>query len=62
MDYKKLNLRIPRHLWEELYHIFPERGGISSFVTQCFILAVELGRGNRFIEKLRERLEEEEER
>ncbi|MCW4027942.1 MAG: hypothetical protein NWE76_10735 [Candidatus Bathyarchaeota archaeon] len=57
MEYKKLHIRIPKPLWEQLYHIFPERRGIQTFIHECFRLAVQLGRGHRFIEKLRERIE-----
>jgi hypothetical protein len=59
LEYKKLHLRIPKPIWEQLYHIFPERGGINSIIIQFFKLVIELGRGNRFIEKIRERIEEE---
>lgn len=57
---KPLPVRIPLSLWDQFYHLFPGRGERVQFLIRCITAAVDLGKEEKFENKvLRKILEED---
>lgn len=61
MLYKDVHFKLAQVEWEQLYQIFPGQGERTQFFRQCAREAIRMGARSRFVRRLRERVEEENE-